>query len=80
MFPRGLGPFIGMPVVGVLVSRFDPRKLLVLGSIGAGFSLFQLPWLNLSSGYWDIFWPQISDDSPQDVPERAGRVTATGAE
>ena len=59
MFPRGLGSFIGMPVVGVLVSRFDPRKLLVLGFIGAGFSLFQLSWLNLSSGYWDIFWPQI---------------------
>ncbi|MBZ5553779.1 MAG: DHA2 family efflux MFS transporter permease subunit [Acidobacteriia bacterium] len=59
MFPRGLGSFIAMPVVGAIMSRFDPRKLLAFGLIGAAFTLFQLSWLNLNTGYWDIFWPQF---------------------
>ena len=30
MAPRGLGSFIAMPIVGMLLARFDPRKLLAL--------------------------------------------------
>jgi len=59
MFPRGLGSFISMPIVGAMMSKFDPRKLLIVGFAGAAFSLFQLSWLNLNAGYWDIFWPQF---------------------
>lgn len=59
MFPRGLGSFLAMPVVGMIMARADPRKLLGLGLMGASFTLFQLSWLNLNAGYWDIFWPQF---------------------
>jgi DHA2 family multidrug resistance protein len=59
MFPRGLGSFLVMPLVGVIIARTDPRKLLALGLIGASLTLFQLSWLNLDAGYWDVFWPQI---------------------
>ncbi len=59
MFPRGLGSFLAMPVVGAILSRLDPRKLLALGLSGAALSLLQLSWLNLDAGYWDIFWPQL---------------------
>jgi len=31
MFPRGLGSFLGMPLVGTLIAKFDPRKLLGIG-------------------------------------------------
>jgi DHA2 family multidrug resistance protein len=59
MAPRGLGSFIAMPLVGMILMRFDPRKLLVLGLGGAAFTLFQLSRINLNAGYWDIFWPQV---------------------
>ena len=59
MFPRGLGSFLAMPVIGILVSRLDARKLLVCGMAGAAVSLFQFSRLNLDAGYWDIFWPQF---------------------
>jgi DHA2 family multidrug resistance protein len=59
MAPRGLGSFIAMPIVGAIIARFDPRKLLALGIIGASITLFQLGFLNLNAGYWDIFWPQL---------------------
>jgi MFS transporter, DHA2 family, multidrug resistance protein len=59
MAPRGLGSFLMMPVVGTVLGRFDPRKVLAVGLCGASWTLYQLSSLNLSAGYWDIFWPQF---------------------
>jgi len=59
MAPRGLGSFIAMPLVGAIIARFDPRKLLALGVIVASFTLWELSRLNLNAGYWDVFWPQF---------------------
>ena len=59
MAPRGMGSFLTMPVVGILVGKFDPRKLLAMGFTLCAFSLYQLSVLNLNAGYWDFFWPQF---------------------
>jgi MFS transporter, DHA2 family, multidrug resistance protein len=59
MAPRGFGSFLAMPLVGVLVARVDPRKLLACGIAGAAWTLYDLSRLNLNAGYWDIFWPQF---------------------
>jgi DHA2 family multidrug resistance protein len=59
MAPRGMGSLIGMPTVGMLIGRLDPRKLVAVGlAIGAG-TLFWLGQLDLNVGYWGIFWPQF---------------------
>src|SRR5207249_8139191 len=59
MAPRGLGSFLMMPLTGWMTGRFDPRKLLTIGLIVGGTTLFWLSELNLQAGYWDIFWPQL---------------------
>ena len=59
MAPRGMGSFVAMPIVGMLVARVDPRKLLALGLCGGALTLYWLGQLDLSAGYWDIFWPQL---------------------
>jgi DHA2 family multidrug resistance protein len=59
MMPRGIGSFVGMPLVGAVMTRLDPRKLLAVGLVGASFTLIALSRLNLNAGYWDLFWPQI---------------------
>ena len=59
MAPRGLGSLIGMPVVGLLIGRVDPRRMVAGGLIAGAGTLFWLGQLNLSAGYWDIFWPQF---------------------
>jgi DHA2 family multidrug resistance protein len=59
MAPRGLGSFLMMPVVGTVMGKFDPRKVLACGLVGAAWSLYALSRLNLEAGYWDIFWPQF---------------------
>lgn len=57
--PRGLGAFIAMPVIGVIMSKFDSRKLLALGFLIAAYTLVRLGSLTLAAGYWDIAWPQF---------------------
>jgi DHA2 family multidrug resistance protein len=59
MLPRGLGSFIAMPIVGILMSKIEARKLLAAGILMASTSMILLGRLNLNAGYWDIFWPQI---------------------
>ena len=59
MAPRGLGSFIGMPVVGMLIGRVDARKMVAFGLTAGALTLFWLGHLNLNAGYWDIFWPQF---------------------
>jgi MFS transporter, DHA2 family, multidrug resistance protein len=63
MLPRGLGSFLFMPVVGILMGKIEARKLLAAGLIIASFSIWQLSRLNLNAGYWDIFWPQLLQGS-----------------
>jgi MFS transporter, DHA2 family, multidrug resistance protein len=59
MAPRGLGSFIAMPVVGLIMTKFDPRKLLTVGMLVCATTLWQFSRLNLQAGYWDYFWPQF---------------------
>jgi MFS transporter, DHA2 family, multidrug resistance protein len=59
MLPRGLGSFLFMPIVGILMGKIEARKLLGAGLIISSFSIYQLSKLNLNAGYWDIFWPQL---------------------
>jgi DHA2 family multidrug resistance protein len=57
--PRGIGSFLAMPVVGILIGRFDARRLLAFGILAASLSLYWFGGLTLDAGYWDVFWPQI---------------------
>ncbi len=59
MAPRGFGSFLAMPIIGIITSKFDPRKLLGIGLVTGSGTLFWLSRLNLNAGYWDIFWPQF---------------------
>jgi DHA2 family multidrug resistance protein len=59
MAPRGLGSMIAMPLVGIILPRFDPRKLLATGLLLGAASTWQFGQMNLNVGYWDLFWPQF---------------------
>ena len=46
-------------MIGLLIGKIDPRKMVVTGLLLGAFTLFWLGELNLHAGYWDIFWPQF---------------------
>src|ERR1700743_1089014 len=56
---RGVGSFLFMPIVGILMGKIESRPLLASGLVLSAFSIYQLSRLNLNPGYWDIFWPQL---------------------
>ena len=58
--PRGLGSFLAMPFVGIIMPKCDPRKFLAFGFLLASATLFAFTRLNLNAGYWDFFWPQFA--------------------
>jgi DHA2 family multidrug resistance protein len=55
--PRGIGSFIGSPIIGVLGSRMDPRKLLCAGFIGFGVCSFIFGTVNLDIGPYTLLIP-----------------------
>ena len=56
-FPRGMASFLFMPVVGILVGRADPRKLLGVGLIGTAAAMFWFSRFSLDVGFWNFAWP-----------------------
>jgi len=48
--PRGIGSFIGSPIIGYLGTHFDNRKLLCAGFIGFGVCSLYFGSVNLSIG------------------------------
>src|SRR4051812_30914190 len=63
MLPRGLGSFLAMPLVGLLMSKIEPRRLLGSGIIIASLSFWKFSHLSLDAGYWDFFIPLIVQGS-----------------
>ena len=59
MAPRGVGSFIAMPLIGIIMVKFDARRLLGIGLAVCAFTMWQFSHLNLNAGYWEFFWPQF---------------------
>ena len=57
--PRGLGVFICMPLVGIMVNRFDNRKMIGGGFLILGLSTLLMSWLTLDLTQATIFWPNF---------------------
>ncbi len=55
--PRGIGSFIGSPIIGFLNSRIDPRKLLCLGFLGFAVCAFIFGSVNLDIGPYTLLLP-----------------------
>lgn len=55
--PRGIGSFVGSPVIGILGSRIDNRKLLSAGFIGFGVCSLIFGTINLEIGPYTLLIP-----------------------
>jgi MFS transporter, DHA2 family, multidrug resistance protein len=55
--PRGIGSFLGSPIVGILASRFDNRVLLCCGFIGFAICAFVFGTVNLDIGPYTLLLP-----------------------
>ena len=57
--PRGLGTLLFTPIVGVMVNKFDNRKMIGGGMLVIAVACLAMSWLNLELGQKDMFWPNF---------------------
>jgi DHA2 family multidrug resistance protein len=55
--PRGIGSIIGSPLIGILGSRMDQRKLLTAGFVGFGICSYIFSIINLDIGPYTLLVP-----------------------
>jgi DHA2 family multidrug resistance protein len=55
--PRGLGSFAAALIVGILTSKFDPRKIVAAGFGVLALSTLWLGSVTLDISPWSLFWP-----------------------
>jgi DHA2 family multidrug resistance protein len=54
----GIAMFIGGPIAGAMIRRFDPRIVLAVGLSLAAIGLYWNQFLTADSSYEELFWPQ----------------------
>ena len=54
----GVAMFMGGPIAGVLIRRFDPRYVLAIGLALTAIGLYWNQFLTAESSFEELFWPQ----------------------
>ncbi|MFL6803660.1 MAG: MFS transporter, partial [Xanthobacteraceae bacterium] len=59
MFISGLAMFATAPIAGRLMTRLDPRIMLVFGFLSFAAGTWWMTYLTKDWDFWELFWPQI---------------------
>jgi len=58
--PGGIATLLAMPVVGKLVSKVDPKRILIAGISICALSTFMMSRFNLTADFWTFVWPRVA--------------------
>ena len=59
MFVSGLAMFATAPIAGRLMTRLDPRVMLLFGFLFFAVGTWWMTYLTKDWDFWELFWPQI---------------------
>src|SRR5215467_9173326 len=59
MFVSGLAMFATAPIAGRMMTRLDPRVMLVTGFLFFALGTWWMTWLTKDWDFWELFWPQV---------------------
>ena len=57
--PGGIATLFAMPVAGWLVTKMNPKSLLVFGMIVSAYSTYLMSQFNLHADFNTVIWPRI---------------------
>ncbi|BDV43118.1 EmrB/QacA family drug resistance transporter [Geotalea uraniireducens] len=57
--PGGMATLITMPFVGIIISRYDGRKVVFTGLLIGALSMYIMHRFTLEASYWDFVWPRV---------------------
>ncbi|TNF50191.1 DHA2 family efflux MFS transporter permease subunit [bacterium] len=58
--PGGIASLITMPIVGKLVSRINPKRILVVGILTCAGTTYAMSLFNLQTDFWTFVWPRVT--------------------
>jgi len=58
--PGGLAALFTMPIVGKLVTRVNPKKILATGIIICAGTTYAMSLFNLQTDFWTFVWPRVT--------------------
>ncbi len=59
VFVSGLAMFLTAPIAGRLMTKVDPRFMLVVGFLSFAVGTWWMTYLTSDWDFWELFWPQI---------------------
>jgi DHA2 family multidrug resistance protein len=59
MFVSGVFMFLTAPVAGQLMSRVDPRYMMMSGFLLFAAGTYWMTYLTRDWDFWELFWPQV---------------------
>ena len=58
--PGGIASLITMPIVGKLVGRINPKRILAVGVIVCAGTTYYMSLFNLQTDFWTFVWPRVT--------------------
>jgi len=59
MFVSGVFMFLTAPIAGRLMTRVDPRFMLIVGFLFFAVGTWWMTYLTKDWDFWELFWPQV---------------------
>jgi MFS transporter, DHA2 family, multidrug resistance protein len=59
MFVSGLVMFMTAPIAGRLMTKVDPRVMLIVGFLSFAYGTWWMTYLTRDWDFWELFWPQV---------------------
>ena len=60
MGPGGLAALFAMPIVGKLVTRVNPKKILATGIVICAGTTYAMSLFNMQTDFWTFVWPRVT--------------------
>jgi DHA2 family multidrug resistance protein len=59
MFVTGVCQFLTAPVVGKMMTKIDPRLMIMVGFVGFGAGTWLASYITVDWDFWELFAPQV---------------------
>jgi MFS transporter, DHA2 family, multidrug resistance protein len=57
--PGGIAILVTMPIIGQLITRFNPKFIVGLGIIVTAYSTLMMSRFNIAADFWTVLWPRV---------------------
>lgn len=57
--PGGIAILVTMPIIGQLITRFNPKFIVGLGILVTAYSTLLMSRFNMGADFWTVLWPRV---------------------